>query len=129
LIRCRRSEQIQDGKTRKRKPEERRAALARLNKVMISGEEALDFSRRVRTARFPTAIFAWTKRKLFVETPIFDESISTAKFNLFSRESFDLTVQLGECYLDFENVSRLWNQERMLNLRLGGWTSRSAKSI
>jgi len=30
-----------------------------------------------------------------------------------------LSLQLGEIYLDVENLSKLWNCERMLNLRLG----------
>src|SRR5437016_14557117 len=36
-----------------------------------------------------------------------------------SREAQDLSLQLGEAYLDFENVSRLWNSDRMLNVRAG----------
>src|SRR5207249_4163581 len=41
------------------------------------------------------------------------------ELNLMTRETSDLELKLGELYLDFENVSKLWNRERMLNVRAG----------
>ena len=35
--------------------------------------------------------------KLFVETPVFEDVYFYSEINLISRQSWDLTVQLGEC--------------------------------
>ena len=39
--------------------------------------------------------------------------------NLATSEGGDLSVKLGEAYLDFENVSKLWHRENQLSIRLG----------
>src|SRR5437660_1192004 len=68
---------------------------------------------------FPKGDFRVDEAKLFVETPVFEDVYFYSEINLMRRESSDLTVQLGECYLDFENVSKLWNREGWMNLRVG----------
>jgi hypothetical protein len=57
--------------------------------------------------------------RLFVEAPVWDNVYFFAELNLATRESTGVSLQLGELYLDFENVSRLWGQERLVSLRLG----------
>jgi hypothetical protein len=39
--------------------------------------------------------------------------------NFATPEENDLSLRFGELYLDCEDVSRLWGQDRMLNLRVG----------
>src|SRR5205814_3492728 len=56
---------------------------------------------------------------LFVEAPVWDNVYFFSEINLMTRERSDLSVQLGELYLDFENVSRIWGRDRMLNVRAG----------
>ncbi len=90
-----------------------------LNKIMISGEGGVGFFASGSEGRFPNGDFRVDEAKLFIETPVFDDVYFFTEINLMQRESIDLNVQLGECYVDFENVSKLWNRDRMLNIRLG----------
>jgi hypothetical protein len=90
-----------------------------LNKVMISGAGGVGFFKTGSQGMFPHGEFRVDEAKLFLETPVFEEVYFFSEINLMSRQSFDLTVQLGECYLDFENLSKWWNQEGMLSLRAG----------
>jgi hypothetical protein len=41
------------------------------------------------------------------------------ELNLATRESGDLDLRVGELYLDFEDVSKLWGHDRQLNVRAG----------
>ena len=90
-----------------------------LNKVMISGEGGMGYFKTQSDGRFPNGDFRVDEAKLVVEAPVYENVYFFSEINLQIRESFDLTVQLGECYLDFENISRLWDKDEMLNLRLG----------
>ncbi len=89
------------------------------NKVMISGEGGMGYFKSGSEGMFPKGDFRVDEAKLFVETPVFEDVYFYSEINLMRRESSDLTVQLGECYLDFENVSKLWNREGWMNLRVG----------
>src|SRR5204862_1142451 len=51
--------------------------------------------------------------------PIWENVYFFTELNLMTREANDLSLQLGELYVDFENISRLWDRDRMLNLRVG----------
>src|ERR1041385_8655610 len=90
-----------------------------LNKVMISGEGGAGYFHSGSQGVFPKGDFRVDEAKLFVETPVFQDVYFYSEINLLQRESFNLNVQLGECYLDFENISRLWHRDAMLDLRLG----------
>jgi hypothetical protein len=90
-----------------------------LNKVVISGEGGVGYFQTGSQGIFPKGDFRVDEAKFFVETPVFQHVYFYSEINLMRRESTDVTVQLGECYLDFENISRLWNRDGMLNLRLG----------
>jgi hypothetical protein len=57
--------------------------------------------------------------KLFIEAPVMADVYFYTELNLMTRDAWDLSLQLGEAYLDFENISKLWKQDRMLNLRIG----------
>src|SRR5262249_36025160 len=48
-----------------------------------------------------------------------DEVYFFNEINLFTREEATLDLRVGELYLDAENLSRLWNRDRQLNLRVG----------
>ena len=91
----------------------------RFGKENLSGEGGVAFFNSGSEGMFPNAEFRVDEAKLFVEAPIWDEVYFFGELNLMTREAADLTLQLGELYLDVENVSKLWNRDRMLNLRLG----------
>ena len=88
-------------------------------KVNISGEGGVAFFHSGSEGLYPNAEFRVDEAKLFVEAPIWGDVYFFTELNLMTREAQDLSLQLGELYLDFENVSKLWNGERQLNLRVG----------
>lgn len=90
-----------------------------LGKVSISGEGGVAFFNSGSEGAFPNAEFRVDEARLFVEAPVWDNVYFFSEINLMTREASDLSLQLGELYLDFENVSQLWNQDRMLNVRAG----------
>jgi len=90
-----------------------------LGKVHISGEGGVGFFRSEGRGPFPNSEFRVDEAKLFVEAPIFKDIYFFTELNLITRESPDDLFRLGELYLDFENLSRFWNRDRQLNLRVG----------
>ena len=90
-----------------------------LNKVMISAEGGVGYFQSGSEGTFSKGDFRVDEAKLFVESPVFEDVYFYSEINLMRRESADLNVQLGECYLDFENISRLWHRDGMMSLRLG----------
>ena len=88
-----------------------------LGKVHLSGEGAVGFFHSQPRGQFPNAEFRVDEAKLFIESPIWKEVYFFSEINAFTREEGVLSV--GEVYLDAENVSRLWNQDRQVSLRIG----------
>ena len=54
-----------------------------------------------------------------LRTTLIRRPLTSSETTAGSPESPDLDLRLGELYLDVENVSQLWNRDRMVNLRLG----------
>jgi hypothetical protein len=90
-----------------------------LGKVSISAEGAVAFFHSQRQGVFPNSEFRVDEAKLFIEAPVMNDVYFFTELNLMTRESYDLSLQLGEAYIDFENISKLWHQDRMLSLRIG----------
>ena len=88
-------------------------------KVNLSAEGGVAFFNTGSEGMFPHSEFRLDEAKLFIEAPVWNHVYFFAEINLASREQSDINLDLGECYLDFENVSALWNQDRMLNIRIG----------
>lgn len=88
-------------------------------RLNISGEGAVAIFDSQRNGVFPDAEFRVDEAKLFVEAPVWDDVYFFSELNLAARTSDSLELNLGELYLDFEDVSKLWNVERLLNLRVG----------
>jgi hypothetical protein len=57
--------------------------------------------------------------RVFLDAPIWEDVYFFGEINLATRENTDLYVQLGQFYLDFENVSKLWGKDDLLNVRAG----------
>jgi hypothetical protein len=92
---------------------------ATLGKVSLSGEGGVALFDSGSQGLFPNWEFRVDEFRLFVEAPIWQQVYFFSEINLATREEPDVLVHLGECYLDFESISELWNRERMLNLRIG----------
>ena len=90
-----------------------------LGKVHISGEGSVGFFHSGSDGQFPNHEFRVDEAKLFVEAPIWKEVYFFTEVNLVTREEASLDLHVGELYVDFENVSRLWDRENQLNLRAG----------
>ena len=88
-------------------------------KVHISGEGAIGFFDSESKGQYPAGQFRVDEAKLFVEAPVWGDVYFYSETDLASRESTSLTLSVGELYLDWQNVSDLWGQEKMLNLRAG----------
>ena len=88
-------------------------------KVHLSGEGGVGLFHSQPLGQFPNTEFRVDEAKLFVEAPIWGEVYAFTEINFFAREVPSANVRVGELYLDFENVSRLWRQDRQLNLRVG----------
>jgi hypothetical protein len=88
-------------------------------KVSLSGEGAAGFFNTGSQGAFPNSEFRVDEARLFVEAAVLENVYFFTEINLMTREAQDLSVQLGEAYIDFENVSQLWNKDRWLNIRLG----------
>lgn len=90
-----------------------------LGKVHIGGEGQVGFFHSQPQGQFPNAEFRVDEAKLFVEAPIWGEVYFFSEINAFTREEGGPELKAGELYLDAENLSRLWQQDRQLNLRVG----------
>jgi hypothetical protein len=88
-------------------------------KVSLSGEGGAGFFNTGSQGAFPKSEFRVDEARLFVEAAVLENVYFFGEINLMTREAQDLSVQLGEAYIDFENVSQLWDRDRWLNIRLG----------
>jgi len=90
-----------------------------LGKVHLTGEGGLALFHSESKGPAPNAEFRLDEARLFIEAPIWKEVYLFSELNITTREDPDYHVQLGELYLDFENLSRFWNRDNQLNLRVG----------
>jgi hypothetical protein len=88
-------------------------------KVNLGMEGGLAFFRSESAGSAPHAEFRVDEARLFVEANVWKNVYVFSEINLATREDPNFYLQAGELYVDFEDVSRLWNRERQLNLRVG----------
>ena len=100
-------------------PEAEPAKPAAFSKVVISGEGGVAFFESGRDGQYPDAAFRVDEAKLFVDAQIWKDVYFFGELDLTTREQEDDNLSLGELYVDFENVSRLWGVERLVNVRAG----------
>jgi hypothetical protein len=114
---------VQTGEAAKSEPEGETDKSANkrfsLNNVVVSGEGGLAFFSGGRDSEFKRSEFKIDEARLFVESPILENIYFYSELNLTTRESYTENFQLGELYLDFENLSRFWNRDGQMTLRLG----------
>ena len=90
-----------------------------LGKVRISGEGGAGFFYSGSEGMFPNSEFRVDEAKLFVDAPVWGDVYAFAELNLAAHEASDLRLNVGELYLDFENISQLWGRDGQVNLRVG----------
>jgi len=90
-----------------------------LGKVHLSGEGGVAFFHSGSKGPAPNSEFRVDEAKLFVEAPLWKDVYFFSEINVTTRETMDGYLQMGELYVDFENLSRFWNRDGWLNLRVG----------
>ncbi|HMC26446.1 MAG TPA: hypothetical protein VKM56_01490, partial [Verrucomicrobiae bacterium] len=90
-----------------------------LGKVHLSGEGGAAFFHSGSHGPFPNSEFRIDEAKLFIEASLWKDVYFFSEVNITTRESMDEFMQIGELYVDFENLSRFWNRDGWLNLRVG----------
>lgn len=88
-------------------------------KVDLSGEGGLAFFSSQPNGQTPHPEFRIDEARIFLEAPIWNDVYFFSELDLATPEETTLELNVGELYLDFENVSQLWGRDRMLNLRVG----------
>jgi len=90
-----------------------------VGKVILSGEGAVGFFESGNKGQFPNADFRVDEARLFVDAQVWNDVYFFAGIDITTREFSSQDLRLNELYVDFENVSKLWNVERLLNIRAG----------
>ena len=88
-------------------------------KVNLSGEGGVAFFNTGRDGFAPQSDFRVDEARLFVEAPIWKEVYFYGDVDLATRENNNLNLQLGELYLDFQDVSQFWGRDNQFNVRAG----------
>jgi hypothetical protein len=89
------------------------------SKVILSGEGGVAFFESQSEGLFPNAEFRVDEARLFLDAQVWDETYFFTELDLITRENPNVDANVEELYVDFENVSRLWGQDRLLNVRVG----------
>ena len=90
-----------------------------LGNVNLSAEGGVAFFDTGREGFAPDADLRVDEARLFVEAPIWKEVYFQGEADLATRENDSLAVELGELYLDAQDLSQLWGHDGQLNLRAG----------
>ncbi len=88
-------------------------------KVNLSGEGGVAFFNTGSEGFAPHSNFRVDEARLFVEAPVWNEVYFYGDVDLATRENNNLNLQLGELYLDFQDVSQLWGHDNQFNVRAG----------
>ena len=87
--------------------------------LTLSGEGGVAFFSGQNDSRFSHQAFRVDEFRLFLESPVFKDTYIFAEVNLAERERTANNLYLGEAYLDFENLSKFWGVDRLVNARIG----------
>lgn len=95
------------------------AVSRREGEMRISAEAGLAFFKTSSQGQYPFSAFRIDDAVLSFEAPIRKNTYFFTELRLLPRETNEETFELGEIYVDFENVSAAWGQPGLLNLRVG----------
>jgi hypothetical protein len=90
-----------------------------LGKILLSGEAGVAFFRSGPDGQFPNDEFRVDEARLFVDAQLMNDVYFFGELDLVTRDDPNNYFTLGELYLDVEDISRLWGQDGVLNLRAG----------
>lgn len=87
--------------------------------VRIAAEGAITFFHTEREGRFPKGEFRADDPVITLEAPVMKNAYFFTELKLLSRDSNAEDFELGEMYVDIEDVSGWWGQPGLLNFRAG----------
>lgn len=91
----------------------------REGEIRIGAEVGLAYFHTGAEGRFPKAEFRADDPVITVEAAVWKNVYAFTELKLLPREDNVEDFQLGELYVDFENVSAAWGRPGWLNLRIG----------
>jgi hypothetical protein len=94
-------------------------AAGREHEVRVSAEAGAAFFHTGREGQFPKDEFRVDDPVIAVEAPVWKDVYFFGEMKLLTREANAENFQLGELYVDFENVSGAWGARGLLGVRAG----------
>jgi Phosphate-selective porin O and P len=88
-------------------------------KVVLSGEGGVGFQKTGPEGFSPNSSFTVQEARLFLDAPIWKDVYFYSEVDLATPENNNAQVNLGQLYVDFEDVSQLWGHDGQLNVRAG----------
>ncbi len=95
------------------------ASRLNLDQLKIGGEGGAGYSLTQPEGFAPNGKFQLDDARLFLEAPVWDDVFFFGEVVLAYPGQQDNGIELGELYVEFENISKLWRQDDQLNARLG----------
>ena len=89
------------------------------HEVRIAAEAGIAFFKTGRDGQFPKDEFRVDDPVITLEAPVFKDVYFFSELKLLTRETNVENFQLGELYVDFEDVSAAWGQKGLLSVRAG----------
>jgi hypothetical protein len=91
------------------------------NRVILGGEGGAGYAVTGPEGFAPNGRFRVSDARLFLDAPLWEDIYFYGELVLASGDqpSYDNAVELGEIYVEFENLSKLWQHDNQLNARLG----------
>jgi hypothetical protein len=90
-----------------------------LDQVHIGGEGGVGYAQTGPDGFAPDGKFRVDDARVFLESPLWGDVYFYGEVVLATQESPNMNAQLGEIYVEFESLSKLWKQDNQLNARLG----------
>lgn len=87
--------------------------------VRIGAEAGLAYFKTGADGQYPTSTFRVDDPVITVEAPVFKDVYFYTELKLLTRETNVENFELGEMYVDFENLSAAWGQSGVLSFRMG----------
>ena len=111
--------QLQELKAGAGGPAESVGSARRANDVRVSGEAGFGLFRTGAAGSFPKSEFRADDPVISVEVPVRKGIYFFTELRLLPRETNSESFQLGEMYVDFEDISAAWGRPGQLALRAG----------
>lgn len=87
--------------------------------IVLGGQGAVAYFDTEPEGQFPNNEFRADDMWLTLDARLAENVFFFGQVLIYQRESNDQNLRMGELYLDFEDISRLWSREYPLTLRVG----------